>query len=159
MSDDDATPTTEEEIEAEADVSSHEQIIETASEEHESDPFDLLERILEEQRPRDRAVSVWLAQCLCPSRHAILAASCEAETEAEATREAHKPLTEAIALALSLGVINPWCSLCHAKAETWTIELGRTQFATMAEAKPAFEQNEREQAAVRAIFGDMKRSD
>jgi hypothetical protein len=101
-------------------------------------------------------MTVWIAQCLCPMRHAILAASGEAADEAEAIKEFRNPLAEGIALALRIGVLNPWCSICNAKPETWDIELGRTSFATMAEAEPSLRKLQDEQMATRALFGDMK---
>jgi hypothetical protein len=97
---------------------------------------------------------VWIAQCLCPQRHAICATSGKA-----------KDVTDASELAVSLraqvremiddGTINPWCGLCAAKAETWTYELGRTRFGSMQEAEPELRQSEREQAHVRRLFGDQ----
>ena len=52
------------------------------------------------------------------------------------------------------GTINPWCGLCKAPIESWRYELGRTRFASMAEAEPVLRQSEREQSAVRRIFGE-----
>jgi len=52
------------------------------------------------------------------------------------------------------GTINPWCGLCHAPAERWRYEVGRTRFASMAEAEPVLRQSEREQSAVRRLFGE-----
>jgi hypothetical protein len=102
---------------------------------------------------------VWIAQCLCPSRHAILAASAEANGPREAEQNAMTPLKENIIAMLADRVINPWCAICHAKAETWRYDLGRTRFRTMEEAAPHLRQNEREQAVTRAVFGDIPRSD
>jgi hypothetical protein len=101
-------------------------------------------------------MSVWIAQCLCPARHAILAAAGECDSEAEAIKLVRAPLTETIADLLELQQLNPWCGLCNAHAETWIVELGRTRFATMAEAEPMLRQNEVSQQAARIVFGDMK---
>jgi hypothetical protein len=49
--------------------------------------------------------------------------------------------------------------LCQATAETWTYEVNRTRFPTMAEALPALREIEREQIATAALFGDIPRSD
>lgn len=101
---------------------------------------------------------VWIAQCICPGRHAILALSGEAENAAEAEPIVSMLRIQVGAL-LEARVFNPWCSLCHAKSETWRYEVGRTRFTSMEEAKPHLEQNQREQAAVNAAFGDIPRSD
>lgn len=104
-------------------------------------------------------MSVWIAQCLCPDRHTIMAAAGEATDQADATEHIRDPLARAVGAAVETSAINPWCGICHAKFETWDVELGRTQFATMAEASPSLKRLGDEQAAVRALFGDMKRSD
>jgi hypothetical protein len=102
---------------------------------------------------------VWIAQCLCPSRHAILAAAVEANSEAEAKTVAEERLRETIDLAVGIGAINPWCGLCNARAETWRYEVARTRYRTLDEAAPALRQSEAEQAITRAAFGDVPRSD
>jgi hypothetical protein len=101
---------------------------------------------------------VWVAQCLCPSRHCILANVGEAETIAEA-EEIVTALREAIEELIANAVMNPWCSLCRATALTWRYELGRTTFETMDEAEPILRRFASIQAAVNAMFGDLKRSD
>lgn len=98
---------------------------------------------------------VWIAQCLCPQRHAILAVSSEAEDRQAAEESLIKPLREQVTRMIGSGTINPWCGLCAADVETWTYELGRTRFASMQEAEPELRQNEREQAHVRRLFGDQ----
>lgn len=96
---------------------------------------------------------VWICQCLCPQRHAILANSGEADDVTGAAG-----LTVLLRLRLKemidAGAINPWCGLCHAKIETWTFDLGQTRFATMAEAKPQLEENERQQRLTALIWGE-----
>lgn len=99
-------------------------------------------------------MTVWIAQCLCPQRHAICAASGEAEDGRDAAESLIKPLRENVSRMIGSGTINPWCGLCHADVETWTYELGRTRFTSMQEAEPELRQNEREQAHVRRLFGD-----
>jgi hypothetical protein len=101
---------------------------------------------------------VWIAQCLCPARHAIMATAGEADSE-QAASAIEKALREAVAVMLESGEVNPWCGLCRAGVETWRYEVGRTRFATMAEATPALAQSAAEQAALRAAFGDLPRSD
>jgi hypothetical protein len=102
---------------------------------------------------------VWVAQCLCPARHCILAAAGLAANEAEAAAEIGSSLVNAVGEALRAGLLNPRCGLCRADTETWSYEVGRTRFSSMEEAAPLLQRLEDEQAAARAAFGDMKRSD
>jgi len=102
---------------------------------------------------------VWVAQCLCPQRHAILAAAGEADNHQEAEQSILRPLIEGVALAGMAGELNPWCGLCKAPKETWKCELQRTPYRTMKEAEPKLRQSEAEQAVTRDLWGDMKRSD
>jgi hypothetical protein len=109
-------------------------------------------------RKKMAEIRVWIAECLCPQRHCVLAASGEAPSElgAEPIRAL---LVKQVAELLRAELLNPWCGLCHAPAESWRYELGRTRFASMAEARPDMEQNAAEQAITRAVWGDLKRSD
>src|SRR5579859_796297 len=102
---------------------------------------------------------VWLAQCLCPGRHAVLAATCEAETLEEAQHGALEPLKSTIVGLLAAKTLNPWCALCHAPATDWFFETGRTRFASMAEAEPVLQQLQAEQVIANALFGDIPRND
>ena len=99
---------------------------------------------------------VWICQCLCPSRHCIMAASGEANSEAAAEHIKHA-LRRTVVEALRLGEINPWCAMCGAKRATWRYELGRTPFATAEEAQPHLERRQAENMAVNALFGDLHR--
>jgi hypothetical protein len=101
-------------------------------------------------------VRVWIAQCLCPQRHAILAASSEAEDRQAAEERCLKPLREQVTRMIGSGTINPWCGLCRAPLESWRYEVGRTRFASMQEAEPAMRQSEREQGHLRRIVGDLE---
>lgn len=96
---------------------------------------------------------VWICQCLCPQRHAILANSGEARDVTDAS-ELAMMLRATVKEMIGDGTINPWCGLCHAKVETWTYDLGRTRFATMAEAKPYLEENARQQRLTALIWGE-----
>lgn len=102
---------------------------------------------------RAQETRVWIAQCLCPQRHAIMASSGEAQDEQDAAPLGELLRTE-IDKALQSRVINPWCGLCRAKSETWHYELGRTRFRTMAEAEPHLKKAEAEQLLARLLFGD-----
>jgi hypothetical protein len=98
-------------------------------------------------------VRVWICQCLCPQRHAILAVSGEADSEASA-EELRLKCEAAVEGMLDAGLLNPWCGLCKAERDTWRFELGRTRWRTMAEAEKPLRESEAEQAAVRRLFGD-----
>lgn len=102
---------------------------------------------------------VWIAQCLCPQRHAILATAGEADDEANAEVAIRAPLRATIGDLIELGQLNPWCGLCNAKADTWKYELTRSRFRTMEEGEPELRKAEAEQMVMAAVFGDMKRSD
>jgi hypothetical protein len=97
---------------------------------------------------------VWIAQCLCPQRHAILAAAAVAEDEADAQETIVKPLRTQITDLVRIGALNPWCGLCHAPIDDWRYEVGRTPFRSMEEGTSSLRQSEREQAATRQAFGD-----
>lgn len=101
---------------------------------------------------------VWIAQCLCPDRHAILANAGEAETEQEAEQQI-TTLRETIAVLLDADFINPWCGICNAKPETWHYEVRRTPFETMAEAMPALQVEADKNALAAAVFGDTHETD
>lgn len=101
---------------------------------------------------------VWIAQCLCPDRHCVMGAAGEAGDQATAEAEIMAPLREKIAELLAKDVINPWCSICHAGADTWRYE-GRTRFRTLEEALPELARSEAQQRATAALLGDMPRSD
>lgn len=97
---------------------------------------------------------VWIAQCLCPKRHAILAATVEADTRDGAEIACLTPLREHVRAGLAENTFNPWCGLCKAPSGTWTYELARTRFRSMREATPELIKVEQEQAITRLLFGD-----
>jgi len=76
-------------------------------------------------------VIVYLAQCLCPQRHALMAVYGEDEKTLEWR------LRQMIERLIDKNAINPWCGICRASVETWYYEVAKTRFATMQEAKPA----------------------
>lgn len=77
---------------------------------------------------------VYIAQLLCPKRHCILAAAEEFDTaeEAEGLRKVLEGMFDQIA-AERPSISR--CALCQ--STDFHIELGRTPFRTMEEAKPA----------------------
>lgn len=103
---------------------------------------------------------VWIAQCLCPQRHCIMAAAGEAADADAADQTVGTELREQVAALLQSGAVNPWCGLCRSPVESWHYELGRTPFRSLAEAMPALRQEEEKQRLTAAVLGDdLKRSD
>lgn len=100
---------------------------------------------------------VWIAQCLCPQRHAILASAGEAENRRDAEENLARPLEAHIQYLFSIKFMDRWCGLCRAPADSWRYEVNRTRFRSMEEAAPALKQSEREQAVVRAIAAGRDR--
>jgi len=78
-------------------------------------------------------MKVWIAYCVCPQGHAILAAADEAESEA-AAQSIIGELRAAITGLLAAGPLNPWCGICHAEATTWQYKSAPTRFRTLEEA-------------------------
>jgi hypothetical protein len=97
---------------------------------------------------------VWIAQCLCPQRHCIMAAADEAESQTIAERTVLAELRRKVADMLADNVLNPWCGLCRAPHSTWRYEVGRTSFATLPEALPSLLEKEAEQRTTAARLGD-----
>ena len=90
---------------------------------------------------------VYLVQCLCPSRHCIMASPTvlpaqAAESEQETAKE---PLRTLLTEAINGRLINPWCELCKAPAKDWRYEIGRTKWETLEEAMPHLREEERKQ--------------
>lgn len=100
---------------------------------------------------------VWLAQMKCPDNHCILAASAEVEDRAEAEEFLSAPLQAAVDNALNEKVLNPWCGLCGAAADTWKIDLQPTAFASMDEAMPVLKEVEAANHRAIELFGDLHR--
>lgn len=107
---------------------------------------------------RSTETRVWIAQCLCPDRHCILAATGEASSEAEAIREIRTPLRRAITELLRGGVLNGECGLCGAKRTTWHYEIGRTPFTSLEEAQPAIQAMERSNLLANLLYGDLHKT-
>jgi hypothetical protein len=98
---------------------------------------------------------VWITQCLCPQRHTILAGAGEARDFEHAVREYEDPLRQQLSDAISSGVMNPWCGLCHAGIDTWRYETARTRFRTLAEALPALKAIEAKQIITASVMGEL----
>jgi hypothetical protein len=101
---------------------------------------------------------IWICQCLCPSRHCIVAVVGEADSEAEAEANVRTPLRRRVAELLKAGALNPWCGICNASRATWRYEVRRTVFNSMDEAVPKLREVEELNAVANLTFGDMDRS-
>lgn len=99
--------------------------------------------------------TVWIVQCLCPRRHAILAGANMAEDKAEAQDVLLTPFRDQVASLLLDRTIDPWCLLCKAPTETWFYEIKRTRFRSMEEAMPELRQMEDENAIARLLLGNQ----
>jgi hypothetical protein len=95
---------------------------------------------------------VHIVQCLCPSRHCVLAVSYDpANPDPEATvrtpEQGITALRTLVEAAISKSLINPWCGICGSR--TFTYEDAETRWKTMEEAMPYLKASEAEQANVR----------
>jgi hypothetical protein len=93
-------------------------------------------------------MSVYVAQALCPRRHCIMAAAADTD-DPDGLQET---LQAGVAHMLSEGQINPWCGLCGARDTSWTYEVGRTRYETLAEATPALREAEAAQVHSAAVM-------
>lgn len=84
-------------------------------------------------------MTVWLTQWLCPARHCALAAAWDDAATTAAVIEATPLPAE----------LNPWCGICGGVLRA---ESGRTAFASIAEARPAFDAVEAAQVETRAVL-------
>ena len=93
---------------------------------------------------------IYLAQLLCPKRHAILALLIEElATEAETITCGRELMATAMDAAVTGDApgcpkVNPWCGICGARRETWSIEVAKTKFRTMDDAKKEGKEMEKE---------------
>jgi len=97
---------------------------------------------------------IYIAQCLCPSRHCIIAVAFDEKDGVNTTLEQFEVLVKNY---ISEGKINPWCGICG--SEQWSYEAGRTRFETMEEALPQLERLERQQSLTRAILSKNRTRD
>lgn len=102
-----------------------------------------------------RGQAVWIAQCLCPERHCVLAAAAVAASAEEAQTIA-AALKKTVAETVANGIIDPWCGLCLAPRESWHIEVARTRWRDLADARAALEECEREQRQTAVLWGKKR---
>jgi hypothetical protein len=89
---------------------------------------------------------VRIVQILCPQRHAILATAYESPDGAPIKDITDRLRYKADSLILD-GGLNPWCGICQSRK--WTYEDRPTQYTTMAEALPHFQNLADKQRTVR----------
>jgi hypothetical protein len=84
-------------------------------------------------------MKVYLAQLKCPQNHCVFAVAGEYESD-EAANELALRLGFEVGAMVKAGEIKHECTLCLATA--LRVEIGRTRFATMAEAEPHLRENQ-----------------
>jgi hypothetical protein len=89
---------------------------------------------------------VYIAQILCPLRHCIIASVGEYESD-EAAAALGDIAREHFAGLVEKGVAKPGCGICH--STQLTVEVGRSVFATMEEARPYLQASEANQGKAR----------
>lgn len=104
-----------------------------------------------------------LVQCLCPSRHCIIAIPYEPGlSSAQWDASSDITLTEAnaadyvqriVARMIESGAINPWCGICKARIETWRYEDALTKFRTYEAAAAGLAKAQEANRIARALLG------
>lgn len=102
------------------------------------------------------------AQCLCPSRHAILVlmindASTSDADAVELLRTAVRAVLDGQGESIGLPAkTNPWCGICGASNAEWTFEIRRSkEFPSFEEAAAAIEKLKSAQIISRAMLDAM----
>ena len=95
---------------------------------------------------------VWIAQLMCPKRHPIVASAAVAADRRKAIPAVVEPLHEEADQLVRSGAINAWCGFCGAPRETWMVDLGRTEFKTLEEARPKLLQVQEENLRAQAVL-------
>lgn len=96
---------------------------------------------------------VYVAQVLCPSRHAIMAGAAVATSHEEAVQKAGRPVLDKVREFIRTGAVNPWCGICGAKEETWKLDVDRTRYSTMEEALPALSEVQEKNLLAKLLLG------
>jgi hypothetical protein len=91
---------------------------------------------------------VHIVQCLCPSRHCIIATAQEAEDSPEIKQEMEEALRRIVTDVLARGLLNPHCGLCGALVQTWTFEAAETVYLSLEAAMPALRASQESQMAL-----------
>ena len=93
-------------------------------------------------------MSVRICQCLCPSRHCIMAVAFEPGEWPD--EKAQLALAGIVNKLVEAKIMNPWCGICRAPIKSWTYQADATLFDTLEAAQPvlkAFEQAQMRTAA------------
>jgi len=80
---------------------------------------------------------VYIAQLLCPARHCVIAMAGEFDSPLGAQATLDSLLRKEFDSAVAQHLINPKCGICD--SHQLQIEVRRTRFTTMKEAKPTLE--------------------
>jgi hypothetical protein len=96
-------------------------------------------------------MTVWIAQCLCPDRHCIVAAADEAESRM-AAEYILQVLRRQVTDLVKNGTLNPYCGICEAPSAQWHYEVARTRFETLANAMPELRETEAENLVAAAVW-------
>lgn len=92
---------------------------------------------------------VWLAQCVCPNGHTIMAYANEAQGLLDAKQSVVDRLHQHMIDRFRDGTIALTCFVCKAHRDQWRFCVARTPYATMVEAQPHFDAVERRNALKR----------
>ena len=88
-------------------------------------------------------------QCLCPSRHCLLAIAYE-EGGDLTPESASKGLKALVEINCQQGLMNPWCGICGSRDLKY--EDGVTRYQSIEEAKPHLEETERLNALANMVL-------
>jgi len=95
--------------------------------------------------------ALWLAQLLCPARHAICALAYDAETTAPADVDA-----QLLRVVDGTQGVNPWCGLCGSRE--LHVEHGKLRTNDWEEATQQLRELEERQLATRLALGEASRN-
>lgn len=95
---------------------------------------------------------IWIAQVLCPSRHAIMALAFDRDDLTP--EQASAKLIVTLENALRARTLRRECNICG--SSSWRVEAGPTRFHLIEEARPELERLERENDMTRRFFAALK---
>lgn len=95
---------------------------------------------------------IYIIQCLCPQRHAIMAVAYDPEELPHDVAMA--TFQQQIEEWVSKQVIDPWCGICHSRE--WRYERAKSKYKTMDEAGAELSKMETANRASRRIVDQLK---
>lgn len=106
---------------------------------------------------------VYLAQLHCPASHCILAVAgsrIEEDTDEQKFMvDLGEGLKGGAQRAIAEHKIDPFCGICGAEPEEWTVYVGLTKYTSMEEAEPALREHERiQREAVERLHAARERA-